>query len=85
MSLHTELQCWVDGGVTPFETLRSATLWSAEAIGVSKDLGTLEAGKLADLVIVDGDPLAKIKDAWNVQLVMKNGILYDIETLLKKQ
>ncbi|WP_229253762.1 DPP IV N-terminal domain-containing protein [Dyadobacter sp. NIV53] len=84
MSLHTELQCWVDGGITPFETLRSATLWSAEAVGVSKDLGTLEAGKLADLVIVDGDPLVKIQDAWNVKQVMKNGILHDIDSLLKK-
>lgn len=84
MSLHTELQCWVDGGVTPFEALRSATLWSAEAVGVSKDLGTLEPGKLADLVIVDGDPLTNIRDAWNVDAVMKNGILYDIDTLLKK-
>lgn len=84
ISLHTELQCWVDGGVTPFEALRSATLWSAEAVGVGKDLGTLEPGKLADLVIVKGDPLTNIRDAWNVDAVMKNGILYDIDTLLKK-
>jgi len=84
MSLHSELQCWVDGGITPFETLRSATLWSAEAVGVSKDLGTLEKGKLADLVIVDGDPLVKIEDAWNVKQVMKNGILFSIDELLKK-
>jgi Tol biopolymer transport system component/imidazolonepropionase-like amidohydrolase len=84
MSLHTELQSWVDGGVSPFETLRSATLWSAEAVGVGKDLGSLEKGKLADLVIVDGDPLANIKDAWNVKSVMKNGILFSIDELMKK-
>ena len=84
MSLHTELQCWVEGGVTPFEALRSATLWSAEAVGVSKDLGTLEPGKLADLVIINGDPLMNIQDAWNVDSVMKNGILYSVDTLLKK-
>ncbi|WP_229216537.1 DPP IV N-terminal domain-containing protein [Dyadobacter sp. 3J3] len=84
MSLHSELQCWVDGGISPFETLRSATLWSAEAVGVSKDLGTIEKGKLADLVIVDGDPLVKIEDAWNVKHVMKNGILFSLEDLLKQ-
>ncbi|MFC6190385.1 amidohydrolase family protein [Dyadobacter subterraneus] len=84
MSLHSELQCWVDGGISPFETLRSATLWSAEAVGVSKDLGTIEKGKLADLVIVDGDPLVKIEDAWNVKQVMKNGILFSLEDLLKQ-
>ncbi|WP_109677659.1 DPP IV N-terminal domain-containing protein [Dyadobacter jejuensis] len=84
MSLHSELQCWVDGGITPFQALRSATIWSAEAVGVSKDLGSLEKGKLADLVIVDGDPLKKIEDAWNIQMVMKNGILYTLDQLLKR-
>ncbi|MDJ1503122.1 amidohydrolase family protein [Xanthocytophaga agilis] len=83
-SLHTELQCWVDGGVTPFEALRSATLWAAEAVGVSKDLGSVEPGKLADLVIVTGDPLTQIRDAWNVETVIKNGEVYSLEELLKR-
>ncbi|RDV13529.1 amidohydrolase [Pontibacter diazotrophicus] len=83
MSLHTELQSWVDGGVTPYEALRSATLWSAEAVGVSKDLGTVEPGKLADLVIVAGDPLTRIQDAWNVEVVLKNGEVHLIQDLLK--
>ncbi|WAC14093.1 DPP IV N-terminal domain-containing protein [Dyadobacter pollutisoli] len=84
MSLHTELQAWVDSGISPFETLRSATLWAAQAVGVSKDLGSLEKGKLADLVIVDGDPLVQIRDAWNVKSVMKNGIIFTIDDLLKR-
>lgn len=84
MSLHTELQVFVDAGLTPYEALRSATLWAAEAVGVSKDLGSLEAGKLADLVIVDGDPLTNIRDAWNVVTVVKNGDVHSLETLLKK-
>ncbi len=84
MSLHTELQVFVDAGLTPYEALRSATLWAAEAVGVSQDLGSLEAGKLADLVIVDGDPLANIRDAWNVTTVVRNGDVYTLETLLKK-
>ncbi|GHB67029.1 amidohydrolase family protein [Persicitalea jodogahamensis] len=83
ISLHSELQCWVDGGVTPFEALRSATLWSAEAVGVSKDLGSVEPGKIADLVIVNGDPLKTIQDAWNVEKVLKNGNVFSIGELLK--
>ncbi|MCC9138437.1 amidohydrolase family protein [Pontibacter silvestris] len=84
MGLHTELQSWVDGGVSPYEALRSATLWAAEAVGVSKDLGSIEPGKLADLVIVNGDPLAHIQDAWNVETVLKNGEVHQIEDLLKR-
>ncbi len=83
VSLHAELQCWVDGGVSPYEALRSATLWSAQAVGVSKDLGTIEAGKLADLVIVEGDPLKNIKDVLNVQTVVKNGVVYPVADLLR--
>jgi Tol biopolymer transport system component/imidazolonepropionase-like amidohydrolase len=83
-SLHTELQCWVDGGVTPFEALRSATYWAAEAVGVSKDLGSVEPGKLADLVIVSGDPLKQIQDAWNVEVVIKNGEVFLMDELLKR-
>lgn len=83
LSLHVEMQCFVAAGLTPFEALRSATLWAAEAVGVEKDLGTIEAGKLADFVIVNGDPLSNIKDAWNVETVFKNGIKYEIDELLK--
>ncbi|MCC9138683.1 DPP IV N-terminal domain-containing protein [Pontibacter silvestris] len=84
LSLQVELQCWVDGGVSPYEALRAATLWSAEAVGVGADLGTIEAGKLADMVIVEGDPLKNIKDALNVQMVIKNGEVHKIEDLLKR-
>lgn len=82
LSLHVELQSFVAAGLTPFEALRSATLWSAQAVGVDRDLGTIEPGKLADFVIVNGDPLNNIKDAWNVETVFKNGIKYEIDELL---
>jgi imidazolonepropionase-like amidohydrolase len=72
----------VAAGLTPFEALRSATLWLTEAVGVGNDLGTVEVGKLADFVIVNGDPLANIKKAWNVETVFKNGGRYNLDDLL---
>ena len=84
MSLHTELQAFVDAGLTPYEALRSATLWAAETVGVSKDLGSVEPGKLADLVIVNGDPLTNIKDALNVEKIIRNGDVLTIDALLKQ-
>ncbi|GAB3032154.1 amidohydrolase family protein [Spirosoma pulveris] len=84
MSLHTELQSFVGAGLTPYQALRSATLWAAETVGVSKDLGSIEPGKLADLVIVDGDPLTNIKDALNVEQVIRNGEVLLINQLLTR-
>jgi Tol biopolymer transport system component/imidazolonepropionase-like amidohydrolase len=84
MSLHTELQVFVDAGLTPYQALRSATLWAAETVGVSKDLGSIEPGKLADLVIVNGDPLSNIRDVLNVEQVIRNGELFPIDRLLTR-
>ncbi|TKT93231.1 DPP IV N-terminal domain-containing protein [Dyadobacter frigoris] len=80
-SFHAELQCWVKAGLSPFETLRAATLWSAQEIGVEKDLGTIEPGKLADIVLVDGDPLSNIKDVLRINGVYKNGEFFDLKKL----
>ena len=84
ISLHLEIQTYAHGGLSPFQALQSATLWAAESLGVDKDLGSIEAGKLADLVIVDGDPLKNVRDAWNVETVMKNGFIYTLDQLLMK-
>jgi len=81
VSYHAELQSWVKAGISPFETLRAATLWSAQEVGAEKDLGTIEPGKLADIVVVDGDPLSNIKDVLHVTGVVKNGIYLDIKSL----
>lgn len=80
-SFHGELQSWVKAGLSPFETLRAATLWSAEEIGVAKDLGTIEVGKVADIILVDGDPLTNIKDVLKIKGVFKNGEFFDLKKL----
>lgn len=82
LALQLELQILVRSGFTPFEALRSATLWSAEALGVGDDLGSIERGKLADMVIVEGDPLQKIEDALKVAVTIKNGRAYPLKDLL---
>ncbi len=83
-SLHVEMQLFVDGGLTPYQALQSATIRAAEAVGVADDLGTVEPGKLADFVIVEGDPLQHIEDAWNVVSTFKAGQRYNIDELLEK-
>ena len=74
-----ELAIYVDLGMKPMHALQTATINAAKAIKLDKDLGTLEAGKLADIVAVDGDPLADIKclqEKKNIQIVMKEGKVY---------
>ena len=81
-ALHLNLRAQVKYGLEPWQALQTATLLAARAFGVENDLGTLTAGKLADLVVVSGDPLHDIKDAANVQFVMKGGTLYSVNELM---
>jgi imidazolonepropionase-like amidohydrolase len=80
-AMHLNLRAQVKFGRQPWQALQTATLLPARAFGVSGDLGTLEAGKLADLVLVAGDPLRNIKDVANVRSVMKGGRLYSVADL----
>jgi Tol biopolymer transport system component/imidazolonepropionase-like amidohydrolase len=68
-------------GMTPFEALRAATIDAADKIGFAPDLGSVEPGKLADLVVLDADPLADIHNSAKVRWVVKNGELYDADTM----
>ncbi len=81
LGMHWEMWMMATGGMTPMEVLRSATLSGAWAIGMEQDLGSLEAGKLADLVVLDANPLDDIHNTNTVHFVMKNGRLYEGDTL----
>lgn len=69
------------GAMSPAQAIEAATLTGARHLGLDRDLGSLEVGKIADLAIVDGDPLADLKLARNVVWVMKDGVLYDAATM----
>ena len=78
---HWELWMMASGGMKPHAALRAATLDGAHSIGLSKDIGSLETGKLADLIVLDANPLDDIKNTSTISQVMKNGRLYDTATL----
>jgi imidazolonepropionase-like amidohydrolase len=76
-SLARELELYVQGGLTPMQALQTATIAAARAMRLDARAGSLDAGKQADLVIIDGDPLANIRDIRQVRLVVKAGQVYD--------
>jgi hypothetical protein len=75
--LHHELELYVRAGIPALEVLRMATLTSAEVMGANKDRGVVAAGKLADMILVDGDPTTNIRDLDKLATVIKAGNVYD--------
>mgnify|MGYP000619198661 CR=1 FL=1 len=81
LGAHWELWSIASGGLSPHEALKVATIFGAEAIGLQQDLGSLEVGKLADLLVLEKNPLADIRHTTSIRYVMKNGFLLDGHTL----
>ncbi len=75
--LHRELELYVQAGMTPLEAIQSATIVSARAMKLDGDSGTVEVGKRADLILVEGDPLVNIGDLRRVAKVVANGRVFD--------
>lgn len=76
-SLHRELELYARAGIPNAEVLRMATLTPARVLGVEKDRGTITPGKLADMILVDGDPLKDVSDIRRVHRTIKGGQVYD--------
>lgn len=81
LGTHWEIQAYVEGGWSPAKALWAATMGSATAIGRDENLGSLEPGKLADLVILEANPLEDITNSLLVHSVIKNGEMYDGDSL----
>ena len=83
-SLHDELQLFVEQvGMTPMEAILSATRWPAEFFGMADSLGTIEAGKIADLVLLEASPLENISNTQKIAAVIANGKVYPKQSLTK--
>jgi imidazolonepropionase-like amidohydrolase len=71
-----EIELYAAAGFSPMDALRSATAVSAQAMGMEREVGTIEVGKRADLLVLDANPLESISNIRKVRLVMKGGTLY---------
>src|SRR5690349_5111705 len=80
INLHGELMAYTMAGMTPYEALKAATVNPAQALAL--DAGTIEPGKLADIVIVEGNPLEDIANAHRVRRVIANGRVYELSDLV---
>jgi imidazolonepropionase-like amidohydrolase len=83
-SLHQEMELFVEAGLTPMEAQLATTLNNAKVLGKEDELGTIEAGKYADLIILDADPLLDISNTQEIHLVIKGGLVLYPDVLLEE-
>ena len=81
--VHRELDALVRGGISEADAIRIGTINGARALKIDKDHGSIEVGKFADLVVVTGNPLEKIRNTRNVETVFKQGVKHDAKQLLE--
>jgi Tol biopolymer transport system component/imidazolonepropionase-like amidohydrolase len=81
LGAHWEIWMLAEGGMSPLQALRAATIEGAQYLAMDKDLGSLEPGKLADLIVLDRNPLENIRNTHSVRYTMVNGRLFDAETI----
>ncbi len=80
-TIFRELELFVQAGLTPIEAIKSATIVPAKAMKLDDELGSIESGNIADLVVIDGDPLKSISNIRTVRFVVKSGKIYDTAPL----
>jgi imidazolonepropionase-like amidohydrolase len=80
-SLYREIELYAQAGFTPMEAIQAATIVPARVMGLDKELGTVEAGKRADVIILDANPLESIHNIRRVEFVITNGIMYNCAEL----
>jgi imidazolonepropionase-like amidohydrolase len=73
LAMHVEMEALVDAGLTPMQAIQASTKWPAELLHKEKDLGTIAPGRIADVILINGDPLADIRATRSVRTVIMNG------------
>jgi len=82
--IHRELHVMVSAGITNAEVLKMVTLQNAQAMGLGDQLGSIEVGKLADMIVIKGNPLSDIRNTRSVHTVIKGGVVFDSGSLLQR-
>jgi len=81
LGAHWEMWALTHGGMEPHDALKAATINGAEYLGMDSDLGSIAAGKLADIVVLDKNPLEQIENSDSVSLTVINGVVYDADSM----
>lgn len=82
--IHREMQIMVEAGIPASEVLKFATIQNATAIGLEEEIGSIEVGKIADMIVIKGNPLEDIKNTRSVDQIIRQGRLYKSQDLLKE-